>query len=392
MSRLRFLVIAEVPPDPNAGASGTVYQTNAALRELGHDVDEVWAEQLGPRRIPHGNLHSLLEQPRGYRREVLRAISQKSYDVILMSQPQAYLAAKALKRRGFSGIVLNRSHGVELRADEILPGWQRRLLQHPENFSQRFLSPILRKALARQWPRVAKYCDGIVVGCNLDRAYLIERIPLDPRRVRTIAHGVHPAFCETPQAPISRERCQRLLFVGQTVFFKGASLLPTIVERVLAQNPGASFTCVTSQTAHSQFVQSMPVHLRPRVALEPWTSQEQLLRIIDQHGIFVFPTLFEGFGKAPFEAMARGLCVVCSDEGGMHDWVQTGLNGFRCEPGNIESFVETVNQILKDPSIPAKIAPGARSTALMLTWRRCALELEGFVRELQSFRAGANSA
>ena len=44
---MKILVGADVPPDPNSGAAGTVYQTNAALRELGHDVDEIWANDIG---------------------------------------------------------------------------------------------------------------------------------------------------------------------------------------------------------------------------------------------------------------------------------------------------------------------------------------------------------
>ena len=41
---LRILVGADVSPDPNAGASGTVWQMNEALRRRGNQVDEIWAE------------------------------------------------------------------------------------------------------------------------------------------------------------------------------------------------------------------------------------------------------------------------------------------------------------------------------------------------------------
>ena len=65
---------ADVLPDPNAGASGTVYQMNAALRRQGHVVDEIWQTDLG-RRIRHGNLHYLLELPRTYRRAVRQRLN-----------------------------------------------------------------------------------------------------------------------------------------------------------------------------------------------------------------------------------------------------------------------------------------------------------------------------
>src|SRR5262249_43903224 len=91
---MRILLMADVPRDPNSGAAGTEVQTAEALRALGHEVDEVWAPQLG-RRIAHGNLHYLFELPRTYRREMKRALTAKRYDVIHVNQPHGYLAAKS---------------------------------------------------------------------------------------------------------------------------------------------------------------------------------------------------------------------------------------------------------------------------------------------------------
>jgi hypothetical protein len=42
-------------------------------------------------------------------------------DVIQLSQPQAYLTARAAKRRGFPEACFNRSHGLELRVNAVLP-------------------------------------------------------------------------------------------------------------------------------------------------------------------------------------------------------------------------------------------------------------------------------
>ena len=97
-SPLRILTVADFPPNPDSGAAGTVFATNVALRGLGHEVDEIWSDQLGPRKIAHGNLHSLVEQPQACRREVIKATANKKYDVIMISQPQGYLAAKAMRK------------------------------------------------------------------------------------------------------------------------------------------------------------------------------------------------------------------------------------------------------------------------------------------------------
>ncbi len=46
---MKILFAANVSPDPNSGAAGTEFQTIAGLRRLRHEVDEIWAEELGRR-------------------------------------------------------------------------------------------------------------------------------------------------------------------------------------------------------------------------------------------------------------------------------------------------------------------------------------------------------
>src|SRR5258705_12524764 len=72
-----------------------------------------------------------------------------------------------------------------------------------------------------------------------------------------------------------------------------------------------------------------------RLDVLPWTTQDALRDIYDAHGIFLFPSFFEGFGKAFLEAMSRGLCVVASDAGGMHDIIENGRNGIVVAPGDV---------------------------------------------------------
>ena len=379
---LRILTAADVPPDPNSGAAGTVYATNVALRELGHEVDEIWTDDLGPRRIRHGNLHSLLEQPRAYRKAVRRRIADKDYDVIQMSQPQAYLAARDLKRRGFRGIVVNRSHGVELRVNAVLRTWHQRLGIPGSQFPRSLLSKPLGWLLERQWLEIPKVVDGVIVGCHKDRSFLVERSRLDPKTVRTISHGVSESlfFGSTPE--LTANRLRQLLHVGQFAFFKGIHVLVRIVNKLLVEEPSLTFTWVCSSRNHPQVRALIEPRLQSRITLLEHQTQEELKRVYDQHGVFLFPSLFEGFGKAPLEAMARGLCVVASDEGGMHDYIEDGLNGHRIPVGDVDAFVQVVRSLIGNLDQCRELSARARKTAERYCWRRCATEAVQFYKEL----------
>lgn len=381
---LRLLVAANVPPDPNSGAAGTVWHTNIALRRLGHEVDELWADDLPVRRINHGNLHSLLEQPRSYRLAIRDKVRRARYDVVQVSQPQAYQAARALRDDRFPGVVVNRSHGVEPRFDAAVAEWQQRL--GVAGSRSALASSFLRRLLARQWRGIARDCDGVLVGCTMDRDFLIERLGIEPQRVAVAAHGVAPQFLERGLPAPSPERWRKILHVGQLAFFKGPDLLVRIVDEVLSQDPEAEFTWVCAAADHDRARAMLSERVRGRVRLLGWMSSEQLVDEYDRHGIFLFPSLFEGFGKAPVEAMSRSMCVVASDEGGMRDCIEDGEDGVLRAVGDVPGFASATLSLLQAPIEAERIGDAAVLKSRTLTWEDCARRAVDFYRLLQ--RAG----
>ena len=378
--KLRILSVANVPPDPNSGAGGTVLHTNIALQELGHEVDALWREDLPPRRIAHGNLHSLLEQPRSYRDAVLARLRTHAYDVIQFSQPQAALAARALRANGFPGIVVNRSHGVELRVDTIVPAWHRRLGVRESRAP--WITSMMRRLLGRQWHGIARYCDGVMVSSEMDREFLVRELSIRPDRVLAAAEGVAEEFRRKPPTPASGERSHRLLYVGQFSFIKAPDLLVQIVNRVLGEEARAEFTWVCGEHAHEWIRARLSPQVAPRVTLQANLPLAELSDLTDRHGIFVFPSFFEGFGKAPVEAMARGLCVIASDDGGMHDCIAHGQDGWLCRTGDVDAFVGHALRMLRDPDAATAIGRRAIESSQRLTWRACAEKATDFYRRL----------
>lgn len=370
-SFLRILTVANTSCNPNSGAAGTVYHTNQAFRDLGHEVDEIWAEDLGARRISHGNLHSLLEQPRAYRHAVTKAVKAKQYDLIILDQPQAYLACKALKQAQFSGVILNRSHGVELRVNQVLPQWHRKY-QAPESRYPALITYTLRRLLERQWTEVIKYCDGVIVSSSLDQEFLINYLKVKENKICLTPQGVSNEWLNQP--PSSEydnfsKRWQNLLYVGQFAFYKGYFVLSEVVNRILLDHPTVKFTWVASAEDHSKIRELLVPEILDRVRVLDWMPQSELQVVYRQHGIFIFPSFYEGFGKAPLEAMACGLCVVASDEGGMHDYIKHGQNAYLCPVGDSEKFVKVITNLLANIKEMEKISLEAKQTTRDFTWQ-----------------------
>lgn len=374
MDALRILVAADVPPDPNAGASGTVFQMNAALRRLGHEVEEIWGPELG-RRIQHGNLHYLLELPLTYRKALRQRLKRTAYDVVEFNQPHAYLAAAEFGRRSSSGIFVNRSHGHEVRSEEALAPWRASLGVKSHTGLKRFISSCLRKLLDRQWAKIARSADAFHVSCRDDAEFIQQRYSVAPDRIGVVTQGIPESFCDQPAIALTSSRMRRMLYVGQLAFFKAPMVLAAAVSTILGQHPEMTMSWVCSASHHIEAAKLVEPAVRHRVTFLDWMSQESLRSILDEHGVFLFPSFFEGFGKAPLEAMARGLCVVASDTGGMRDFIVDGVSGRLVPIGQPALMVEAVNQLVMNFECAQKISLSARETAIQHRWDRCAVEL-----------------
>lgn len=371
---MRILLMADVLRDPNAGAAGTEIRTADALRTLGHDVDEVWAPQLG-RRLQHGNLHYLLELPRAYRREMLRALARRDYDVVHVNQPHGYLAARALKRRGTAFI--HRSHGLELRAEEVLRPWRKRFETERPSLPRRIASSAIAPLLARHTYRIARDADGHIVSCSEDADFLTNWLGVDPARVAVIAQAASDAYLERLVLPMTTERSRRVLYVSQFAFFKAPMIVAAAMRMMALRDARLRFTWVCGRGHHAE-VRALLGEAAEWVELLDWMPQETLLDVYDAHGIFLFGSFFEGFGKVFLEAMSRGLAVVATNAGGAHDVIANGENGLLVPAGDPAAMADAVSSLLADPERATLLAAQAAVTARTYSWERVARETAAF--------------
>ncbi|PIP01430.1 MAG: hypothetical protein COX55_11035 [Zetaproteobacteria bacterium CG23_combo_of_CG06-09_8_20_14_all_54_7] len=385
---MKILFVADVPPDPNSGAAGTEYQTIQALRAMGHEVDAIWSDSL-PHRIRHPNLHNLLELPAAFRDAIAKSCSRQDYHIIHANQPFAYLAAKDHLTTGRKGVFVSRSHGFEMAMHEQLSIWYNRMGIQERRFPKSILGRAVDYGTGRSCRLIAQYAEGFIVSSTVDQTFLIDRLHVPPNRVACIAQAPPVGFQAAPPTVFS-ESCNRLLVIGPASFSKGIHVISEAWNRLVVDYPSLSLTWVCHASEVDEARKIFSAIARERTTfLEP-VSQEALIKIYDQHDIFIFPSLYEGFGKAPLEAMARGLCVVASDTGGMRDIITSGKDGVLIEVGNINQLISAVSSLHSDVAIARDIGALARETALKYSWNRVACEtLEFYERLLRRKSTGS---
>lgn len=367
---MRVLMMADTPADPNRGAAGTEVQTVQALRDLGVQVDTLWADDLG-RRIEHGNLHLLLELPRTYERAAVRALRGKPYDVVHASQPHGFRAARAVHRLSPGTVFIHRSHGLELNVEETLAPWRTKFGADPRSRVRRLASDLLAGALARHSHAIAREADGHIVSCTLDRDFLAERLRVDGAKIAVIPQAAPPDYVQTPAPPMTPERLGRVLHVAQFTFAKAPMITAEAIERLPLR-----VTWVCDRAHHATIRALLSEAANARLDLLHWTTQDELRAIYDAHGTFLFPSFFEGFGKAFLEAMSRGLVVVASNAGAMRDIIRHGENGLLVPPGDAGAIANAV--LTLDPERAVRMSAAAAETARQYSWARVARETAAF--------------
>ncbi|MCY1722912.1 glycosyltransferase [Prolixibacteraceae bacterium Z1-6] len=80
--------------------------------------------------------------------------------------------------------------------------------------------------------------------------------------------------------------------------------------------------------------------------------------------IFVFPSLWEGFGNAMVEAMAEQIVPVAFDRSSNPEIIETGENGFLIDFPNIELFAEKVLFLIQNPEKRKQMGISARESVI----------------------------
>lgn len=112
-------------------------------------------------------------------------------------------------------------------------------------------------------------------------------------------------------------------------------------------------------------------------------EEEELLRLFQGARLFVYPSLAEGFGLPPLEAMACGVPTVVSDRSSLPEVVGDG--GLKIDALDPRAWAEAIRGVLHEPSLAAELGERGVRRAAAFSWDRAALEMESvFAEALES--------
>lgn len=109
------------------------------------------------------------------------------------------------------------------------------------------------------------------------------------------------------------------------------------------------------------------------VVLPGFIAEEDLPSLYRQAKMLIYPSLYEGFGLPPLEAMACGTPVVASNTTGLPEAV--GEAALLVDPTSTEEIASAMVRLLGNPSLRESLTQAGMERVKNLTWERTAQQL-----------------
>lgn len=93
------------------------------------------------------------------------------------------------------------------------------------------------------------------------------------------------------------------------------------------------------------------LNLTGKVSFHGRVDQDTLSRLYSQADIFVYPSLWEGFGIVFLEAMYYCLPIISSNVSAIPELVRHGENGLLIPPGDVEALSRAIKQLMEDETL-----------------------------------------
>lgn len=112
--------------------------------------------------------------------------------------------------------------------------------------------------------------------------------------------------------------------------------------------------------------------LEGRVVFPGYVDDADLPALYSAAVVFVYPSLYEGFGLPPLEAMACGTPVISSNAASLPEVV--GDAALLIDPADSEALAQALHDVLTQPALQADLRQRGLRRAAQFSWQRCAAE------------------
>lgn len=221
-----------------------------------------------------------------------------------------------------------------------------------------------------------KKADHIITVSETVKHDILKRYKIDPRKISVTHLGVSPLFCPCSDEIVLktyRIPGKYFLFVGNIEPKKNLIRLLKAFQFLVEGYGRNEYLVIAGQNGwkYGEVYKTVKqLGLENRIVFTGYVPETDLPALYSMAEVFVFPSLYEGFGIPPLEAMACGTAVVASDRGALPE--VTGGNCLLADPLNPAEIASKIYCLQTDSELKQEMIEKGRQWVKQFTWERTA--------------------
>ena len=249
------------------------------------------------------------------------------------------------------------------------------LFLHPETHPRRSV-----KRARRRLPLMTRTADAIIVPTESVRREVCEHLKVSPEMVFAIPEAARASFrpIDLNETAAVRSRLgvreNFLLAVGTIEPRKNLGVLVRAFEELARAQPDNDLQLVIAG-GHGwlsgplfEALENSPV--RKRILLTDYLHDEDLRALYASCRAFIYPSIYEGFGLPPLEAMTCGAPVIASRIPTLIETLGNAAQFF--DPQSNEQLIESIIQVTTNPDLQQRLMNAGLLQATKFSWERTA--------------------
>lgn len=225
----------------------------------------------------------------------------------------------------------------------------------------------------------AARADRLIAVSENTKRDTVRLLGVSPAKVDVVHHGIEPFFRPWPEREAIEALRRRRGLPERMILFFGTieprKNLTTLI-RAFAElkRAGLPHQLVVAGAKgwqwESVFATIEELGLGGEIVLPGYVPYDEQPLWYNAAELFVYPSLYEGFGFPPLEAMACGTPVVASDTSALPEVV--GDAGLLVDPTNVEALAAAMRRVLTVPELGAELRERGLKRASTFSWREAA--------------------
>jgi alpha-1,3-rhamnosyl/mannosyltransferase len=362
---------------PLTGVGQYAYQLARRLEAMpGLELFLFYANHFDRKVQPRGDhrvaeVRSIVRRRVPYAYEIARWIRQRQFDRGARSPGFDLYHEPNFLAFDFDGPLVLTAHDLS---------WVRYPASHPPErvrAMHKFFEPGLRRAQV------------VLTDSEFVKKEIVEVFGIDAARVRAIPIGLDPVFRPMQLDEMGPALAAHGLQSGRYLLNVGTLEPRKNLERtvraytLLPVALRAQFPLVIVGAAgwHTQGIGETlePLVARGEAKVLGYLERGELAAITAGAAAMVYPSIYEGFGLPPLEAMGCGVPVISSNVSSLPEVV--GDAGLLVDPLDVDAIAGAMRTMLEDAGLRESLAAKSLERATRFTWKACAAATFGAYRD-----------